>query len=129
MAKITVAGSAVVVTSSVKKEDWDKVNKYRPSATILTEGEEKTPVFAVEVGESGSGSINKYGIKFDSQTAEGYACLTLVTTVTADKVKEHVADTIGGAFNNLEKLEATIPAVIEEINAERATLLGKITVA
>ena len=43
MAKIVIAGEAVVVTSAVKLEDYRKVAKYRPKALVLLGGEDGIP--------------------------------------------------------------------------------------
>ena len=55
MAKIMVAGDAVVVTSDMKLEDIKLVKKYRPEALTLFEGEgeEKEPVFKIGIGDGG----------------------------------------------------------------------------
>ena len=126
MAKIKVIDKAVVVTSGVKLEDIKTIEKYRPAALTLMGGEEgKEPIFKLA---SGAGSISKFGASFDHATTEGYAVLTLVTTYEGDKVKEHVADTLGEAMTNLNALEAKIPAVLESVKKEREEIMANITV-
>lgn len=59
MAKIVIAGDAVVVTSAIKLEDLRNIKKYRPAALILKGGEDgKEPIFAVDV-TNGNGDINQ----------------------------------------------------------------------
>lgn len=132
MAKITIAGDAVVVTSALKLEDIKTVAKYRPKALTLMGGEDgKEPVFAVGVTE-GAGNINAFGASFGRETYDDqkHACITLCTgmAVTGD-VKEWVADHIGSAIINLNKLEEALPAVLEEIANEKARVMSNITVA
>ncbi len=133
MSKITISGEAVVVTSSVKLEDYEKVAKYRPDALVLKGGEDgKEPIFRVGVVRSGAGSIGKYGAEFATATHddEKLACITMLFTGSSDAdIKETVADEIGAAVLNLNKLEATIPAVLSEIKAEKDRILASITVA
>ena len=131
MAKITIAGEAVVVTSSMKLEDLVKIKKYRPDALVLRGGEDgKEPIFCVGVTNCGAGTINKYGAEFGGATHDDakLASITLISDVEGD-IKEAIADTFGVAVLNLNKLEATLPAVLEEIEAEKAAILENITVA
>ena len=48
--------------------------------------------------------------------------------VAGDKIKEHVAEALGVAVIHLNKLEEALPAVLEEIKAEKAAVMGAITV-
>ena len=131
MAKIIIAGEAVVITSALKLEDIRKVEKYRPDALVLKGGEDgKEPIFRVGVC-NGTGKINKYGAEFGSEThdEEKFATITLVINGLEGDIREAVAESIGTAILNLNKLEETIPAVIAEIDAEKNAILGNITVA
>lgn len=133
MAKVTISGDAVVITSAVKLEDYKKVKKYRPNALVLMGGEDgKEPIFRVGVLPNGAGSIGKYGAEFAKETRdeEKLACITMLFTGSSEaNIKEAVADEIGAAVLNLNKLEATIPGVLEEIAAAKAQILESITVA
>lgn len=129
MAKITVVGQAVVVTSAMKLEDIKKVAKYRPEALILKGGEDnKEDIFRLGVG---AGSINKFGASFDKETRdeEKLAVVTMTTTYDGAEIKDFVADELGAAFISLGKLEAALPAVIEEIDREKAAIMESITLA
>ena len=130
MAKVIIAGDAVVITSDVKLEDIKLVKKYRPEALTLFEGEgkEKEAVFRIGIG---CGGIGKYGAEFDAETRDDEKLATLTTLIpagTAD-AKAYVSDTFGRAILKLNKLEATLPGVIEEIAAEKAAIEANITVA
>lgn len=132
MAKITVTGSAVVITSAVKYEDIEKVQKYRPDALTL-KNEEKEPVFRIGVTDRGPGGIDKYGASFGGHTFDEnrLATITLMTIGgdTAEEIKDAIADKYGAALLSINKIEATLPTVIDEINAERDLIRGAITVA
>ena len=131
MAKIVIAGEAVIVTSSLKLEDLELVSKYRPKALTLYGGEDgKEPLFKVAVGE-GSGYINANGAVFGrtANDGSGLACITMFAAgIPAEEVEEWVQDQIGGAILLLNKLEAAIPAIIGEVAAENAAIRGSITV-
>ena len=132
MAKITVAGQAVVVTSGTKLDDLKLVKKYRPDAlTLYSEGEEKEPVFKIGFCADGSGSIGTYGIEFPetSYNDEGLAQVTLLYEGETEDLKESIVDSIGGAILKLNKLEKKLPDVVAEIAAERAAVLAQIRIA
>lgn len=134
MAKVVIAGDAVVITSSVKFEDLQLVKKYRKDALTLKGGESgKEPVFSIFVKDCGKGDINDNGVVFASATRDEEKLATVTMSlpevgVDAD-VKKFVADSIGGALANLNALEATLPTVVEEIKTQYNNVLENITVA
>lgn len=131
MAKITIAGDAVVVTSELKLEDIKTIKKYRPAALVLKGGDDgKEPIFKLGVA-NGAGSINKYGAEFGSEThdTEKKAVMTLLCDCGEGDIKEVVADTIGAYVMTLNKLEATLPTVLEEIAVEKQQIMSNISVA
>lgn len=131
MAKIVIAGDAVVVTSSVKKSDLEKVEKYRPEALNLMGGEDnKDVVFKVSTTTGEKGSFGKYGVEFNSETHddEQLATVTLPLKVTGADVRDQVAEKIGVAILNLNKVEAGIPAVLAEIDSEKQSILDNIAI-
>lgn len=132
MAKITIAGDAVVVTSALKLEDIKTIAKYRPKSLFLMGGDDgKEPIFGIGVTD-GCGNINEVGASFgrESHDEAKLAVITMCTGVGATgDIKEWVADRIGSAIINLNKLEEKLPAVLAEIAAEKAAVLSNITVA
>lgn len=131
MSKVLIAGEAVVITSAMKLEELQIIKKYRPKALTLYGGEDgKEPIFVIDT-TAGSGDINKYGAAFGSTSHDDakLATITMCAAGITGDVREWVADQIGGAIINLNKLEATLPAVLEEIAAEKADVLNNITVA
>lgn len=128
MAKITITGQAVVVTSSLALKDIEAVKKYRPDELILKGGEDgKEPIFVLDAGGD---SINKYGASFNKETRddEKKATLTMLTTYKGDNIKEVVADELGSAIINLNKLEEKLPKVINEIKVETESVMSDISV-
>lgn len=132
MAKVVIAGDAVVITSSMKLEDLLTIAKYRPNALVLKGGEDnKETIFRISANKNGDGEINKYGATFGSEShdEEKLATITVFLNRADGDVKEQVADALGSALINLGALEETLPAVLEEIAAEKATVMDSITVA
>lgn len=132
MAKIIVAGEAVVITSSMKLADLETIKKYNPKALVLMGGEDgKEPVFCIGVNRGKTGSINQFSVDFGAETRDDkkLATMTLVTSGVTGDVKEFVADKYGAALMLLNKLEATLPAALEAIAAEKKAILENITVS
>ena len=130
MSKITIAGDAVVITSTMKLEDLKTIKKYRPDALVLKGGEDgKEPIFMISVTES-YGEINKYGASFASETHDDQklATITMAGEFVGDNILEAVADAFGASKANLDKLEATLPDVLAEIIAEKKSVMESITV-
>lgn len=131
MAKIVIAGDAVVITSALKLEDIKTIAKYNPEALTLKGGEDgKEPIFAIGV-TNGPGNINDVGASFgrESYDNEKLAVITMVTNGATGDVKEWVADRIGGAIMKLNALEEKLPAVLEELAGQKAAVMEAITVA
>lgn len=131
MAKIVIAGDAVVITSEIKLADLRKVAKYRPDALVLKGGEDgKEPIFRVGVTNE-SGTINKYGASFSGETHDEakLATITLPLSNVDGDVRETVAEKIGTAILDLNKIEEALPGVLEEIEREKESILGNITIA
>lgn len=133
MAKVTIVGDAVVITSAKKLEDIKLLEKYRPKALCLfetTEDGSRETVF--KVGSTGAhGCITKYGASFGSTThdEEKLATITLDLPRDVADAKKFVADAIGAAILSLNKVEAQFDAALAEVNAEKAAVMENITVA
>lgn len=131
MSRIAISGQAVTITSKVKLADLRTVEKYRPDALTIKGGEDgKEIIFAVGT-TSGEGNLNTYGASFGAETYdEGkYAVITKPLTDVVGDVKEYVADMYGAAKKLLDEVEARIPAVLEEIAANKKEVMDSITIA
>lgn len=132
MAKFTIAGNALVVTSAMSMEDLSTIKKYRPKALTLMGGENnKEEVFRIDVGNTGNGGINCVGACYCGNThdAEKKACITISLSGVTGDVREYVADQFGEAFISLNRLEESLPGVLAEILEQKAAIMDIITVA
>lgn len=133
MAKITIAGDSVVITSSATLEQIKMLEKYNPKALRLVEKNddgEKEETFRV-CSTSGRGSINAYGASFGSTThdAEKLATITMeIPAGTADAVN-YVAEKFGAAIIALNKVEGQFAPAAAAVADEKAKVLAAITVA
>lgn len=131
-ASIKIAGSACVVESAAKLEDIKLLEKFRPNALKLFEGEgsNKEVVFAVGSVKAGSGSINAYGASFGTATtANGKATITMMVPEGTEDPKAWAADKIGVAILQLGKVEQQFAAAIEDTKKEQAAVNECITVS
>lgn len=130
MAKIKVTGAAAVVVSDVKLEDYKKVAKYRPDRLVLKD-ENGEPYFTVQTSH-GVGNIGKYGATFGDITdgAEKHATITIIDNDGfGEDAKQAVAEKVGVAILHLNEIEASLPAIIREVNAELAAIESSIELA
>lgn len=132
MAKLSIMGNAVVVTSAVKLEDIRTIEKYDKSALVLNEEVDgkKTPVFGIATGTKGE--INQFGATFADATRDDkkFAQITLcecAANIPTD-VKEWAADKFGTAITRLNQLEQAIPGVLERIAANKEAVMANISV-
>ena len=130
-ATISVVGESLVITSSQKLADIKAIAKYRPKALQLKGGDDgKDVVFVIGVTSNPRGSINKVGAEFGGEAHDGTgrATITMDLPQVEGDIKEAVAEFIGSAILDLNKLEAQLPAAIEEIYNEKADVMANIDV-
>lgn len=131
MSKITVVGGAAAIISTLKLEDLKTIQKYRPKSLTLMGGENnKEPIFVIGAG-TGNGELNGNGAYFTEHThdEEKLACITISLSGVQGDVKEYIADRFGEAIANLNKMEESLPAVLDEVQAQKATVMESITIA
>ena len=133
MAKTTIVGDAVVVTSTKTLEDIKTLEKYRPKALCLYETDEdgkKQEIFKIG-STSGEGSLGTYGASFGGVTHDDakLATITMCLPKSVTDVKEYVAEKYGPALLNLNKVEEQFEAALAEIEAQKAAVMENITVA
>ena len=120
--KVSLMGKVFILTSTIKREDYELLSKYRKEALVVYENDEV--VFGV--GLAKEGKINDVSVTFGSETdGDGYARLTIPF---AGK-KDEAADKWGRSIMRLEKLEADLPKVIDEVKKEFAEIKDKIVEA
>ena len=128
MAKISISGNALVITSDMTLE---AIKTYRPAALKLMGGENnKETLFVICTADGGEGSINANGAVFTGATHDDAkkACITMNLGSVAGNVKEYVADKYGEAFSRLTQLEAGLGAVLTSVNEQKAATMAAITV-
>lgn len=132
MAKITVVGDAIVITSAKSLEDIQKLEKYRPKALKLFEADEngkKEEAFRVCTVKEG-GSISRHGAAFGSATRDeqGLATITMTIPQGVEDAQEYALEKIGTAIISLNKVEAQFDAALADIESDVAAVKAAITV-
>lgn len=113
--KIKVTGNVAVITSGVKVEDLKKVIKFH-GIPVLTEGEKKEPVFAINFKE-GNSQLTDVALTYSDVDSEGFGTATIaVAGKTPTEKKEKFVDTYAKALVKVEKLEAQIAQMLTEAN-------------
>lgn len=129
-AAIKIVGGVAVIESALKLEDIKKLAKYRPAALSLFEGtgKDKEEVFQIGAGR-GYGSISTYGASFGGHTTtDGKATITIEIPEGTEDPKAYIADKVGVAILNLNKVEAQFEAANADIDQEIAAINANITV-
>lgn len=131
VAKIIIAGDAMVCKSDISLEDLKLVKKYRPNALKVMGGEDnKEVVFKVDVSDKGgSGSINTYGATFTKADESGVAIITMMLPEGEKSAKEYAEDKIGVGILHLLSVEEKLVDVLDEIKAEKESVAECIEVA
>ena len=104
---VYIIGSAAVIVSGIKLEDWKRTEWDTPEATMLVEND-GFPVFWVSCGMC-TGCISNGGIEWSSYTTEeGNATATLILDENLEDRIEAVKKVIGPNFEYLPKIEQRI---------------------
>lgn len=139
MAKIIIAGDAVVITSSKTLEEIKTLEKYNPKALILAEADIDclgnpipgtfNEVFKVATSSDKS-SVSQHGVVFNgtSRGGEGFATATVVIPEGVEDVNEYVMDTMGKAIIRLNVVEDSLSDAISEVVRDREAVKEHIVV-
>ena len=127
MANITIAGNCFVVTSTVSMADLELVRKHRPKALKIVDEETKEELFAIGIGGN---SLNAVGISFGgvSNDEKKLATVTMPIPPDVEDATAFVAEKAGTAIINLNRIEASVGSVLEEIRAEHRRVTDNIRI-
>lgn len=129
MAKILIAGDAMVIESAHTLETLKTLEKHRPKALCLYSEDGKEVVFKVGT-TAGEGNINGYGASFGSVSKNGEKKAIITMRIPADTAyaAAYAEDVIGNAIIKLNKVEAQFEDALEGVEAEKAEVRENITV-
>lgn len=123
---IKIAGNAMVLTSKLKFETIQKMEKYNPNALCLVEvkNDEENEVFRIGTGKLSG--INKFGITFAEADKDGFATATVLFPQNVTDKKTYIKDNFATALFMLKDLEDAVKTACAELEAAYAKLDNEI---
>lgn len=118
------------LTSTLTKEDFNLVQKYRPDA-LKIKNEDGDDVFALSYSE-GRSCVSPFGVTFGATSADDKKLMIVgcLPAVNGDEsYGDKIADIVGAALPHVETLEKALPDVVAQIKAQRKALIDSITTA
>lgn len=130
MAKIIIAGGAMVVESSRTLEEIKTLETHRPRALALFDEDGKKETFKVATTTDANGSIGTFGASFGSESKTGTkkAVITMSIPEGVTDAKDYAEKKIGVAINLLNKVEAQFDAALADVKADMDKVRASITV-
>lgn len=128
MAKIIIAGDAMVVESAYTLEEIKTLEKYHPKALTLYDEDGKTEIFKVGTTQGG-GNINTYGASFGSYSRNDVkkAVITMEIPYGIDDAVGYVEESIGVSIIHLNKVEAQFAAALADVETKMAIIRSNVT--
>lgn len=127
MAKMTVMGDTVQLTSDLTKEELVRVASYAPEALKLFD-KDGNEIFGVGIGDA---SYSKYGICFCNETAEGKMFMTtnnpVVDHSNAEKEREELVRYFAPIISKLQKVEANVASAKDALDTVEAAVRESVT--
>lgn len=126
MAKLTLVGTAAVITSGIPKKHIETLLKFKPESTKLKD-EDKKVRFAVGFGAP---SCSNFGLTFNGESATGEATATfnVPADLAPEKRTDWAKDNFGYALLSMNELEAQMRQSMELCNTEFEAMNGSITI-
>ena len=126
---VKVVGSACVVESAYTLEQLKLLEKYRPNALALFEGEGAKKDMVFKIGTTkGQGSVNACGVSFGETLSNGKASVTLMIPEGTENPKAWAEERIGVSILRLQQVEAGIEDAVADVAAEQAAVAAAIQV-
>lgn len=122
---IKICGNSVTFTSELDASEIMMLQKHAPSALTLKDAETKDELYAVRFNKAG-GSINKFGITYDSVDADGKAYFTM--ELKGDNKREILMDKFGTSLNLAKATEDAAAAVALDLADSIETIKNSIEV-
>lgn len=121
-ANIKIAGNAIVLTSKLKFETIQKMEKYNRDALCLVEvkKDEENEIFRISTGKLGS--ISKFGIVFTEANKDGFATVTILLPEDVKNKREWIKDNYATTLFMLADLEDAVETACAELESAYAKL-------
>lgn len=116
-AQLKLVGTALIITSLIKMDDYTKVYRAKREALKLRD-ENKNEKYIIGFSRAATASISDFGITFNDVSPEGYLRATTIFNLDsgadrADFVKKHYL----ASLSNLSELTEQINVAAKSVDA------------
>lgn len=119
--KLKVMGDSVRLKSALTEKDFELLRKFNRPVVIIDE--EENEVFRVDFRKGASGSINNYGIVYNSVDTDGAVYLTItIPGKTAEEITVILKEEMAMMINNVQMAEHLAQETIEEVYAAQTAV-------
>ena len=123
---IKVLGTSFTLTSSLKKDDIEKLQKYQPAGLKMVDAETKDVVFAI--ASSSKASINNVGVSFNAKNEDGFAQASFDIPADVTDKEKYIVDNFGLAMLKLGEIEEFAAAQLTDLNNKFERVGGNIEI-
>ena len=132
MAKITVNGDALTITTNITIEQYDKVMNFNPDLLKLKD-EDGNEFFRVAYSPFTKGDCSKYGITLASSTPEGKMFLTTENVVVGthtsyEEERKMIIEKYARIINNINMVEAAIASADESMTELENAITDRVSI-
>ena len=132
MAKITVNGDALTITTNITIEQYDKVMNFNPDLLKLKD-EDGNEFFRVAYTPFTKGDCSKYGITLASSTPEGKMFLTTENVVVGmhtsyEEERKTIIEKYARIINNINMVEAAIASADESMTELENAITDRVSI-
>lgn len=131
--KMTLVANTVVITSTLKVEEIELLQKYEPDGLVIKDEETKETLFVVTTAKTAKGSLGIYGVEFNGKTRDedGFATFSEVLENLPDdieKAKDAIVLKYGKGIKKLNDYEAIIKDRAAQVKSSIAQVADGIEV-
>ena len=132
MAKITVNGDALTITTNITVEQYEKIMNFNPELLKLKD-EKGNELYRVAYTPDTKGECSKYGITLTSSTPEGKMFLTTENVVIGnhtnyEEERKMIIEKYARIINNINMVEATIASADESMTELENTITDRVSI-
>ena len=129
MAQVKIIGDQCIVISAVKKEELEKLARYKPEALKLTQKDEEgntNEQFRIAIGNTPS--VSNHGIVFSSRNQNDYAIAAQSVNPGDQDIQDYVLDKFGYGLLSLNKLESELDSALQNLATDFNTMRESISI-
>ena len=128
MSQVKIMGESAVLTSTLKREEIELLQKLSPNQLVFLDEDTKDPIFAIGIAKVGS--ISENGVLFNNHNNDGFATATILLPdgIEIEKRAEWVSEHFEKGINGLNEVEERIHDSAELAKSTHQTFLDGIEI-